>query len=119
MSITKAVFVEVSDEGLDVIKWNDKNTGAPRSLSKQKMYLHGGGKYPVPFEGDVDDIKGPLRPGFYLIGGDCFGIVAKGNKGFTGLGFNARNLDLVPVEDAIKEITALKGLQVGPKIAAV
>lgn len=100
-----AIYVEVSNEPLIQGKpYTDKNTGMTRpAISKQNCYLHTGARYPVPFKLAVQPETGPLRPGFYLIGG----TEAFKPGEYDGLKFWDRGVLLVPVADALAALRSL------------
>lgn len=100
------IFVEVDDEPI-IPATTYTNNGTPRLVpAKQRCYLWGGKKYPVEFTVVVDDAKGPLRPGKYLLGGPVF------SPGQYGLEFRGKALELIPAEEALKALTS------SPRIAA-
>ena len=104
------IRVEITDEPLATFPARPKKDGsgmtAPRS--KQKAYLHQGNAYPTPFEISVAGEASPYKPGMYLLGGQVF---SPGE--WNSLKFNDRELDLVPVSDALAELGRAK-----PKLAA-
>ena len=106
------LYVEITDEALIPGRpYTDKATGVTRpAIAKQNAYLHTEARYPVPFKAIVPE-AGPYRPGLYLLGGDVF----KPGE-YDGLKFFDRALQLVPVADAIRALTAFAGA--GPKLAA-
>lgn len=93
------IYVEVlAEDKIEVINWRDKSSGRDRSMSKQKAYLHGVGRYPVEYSMMVDDVRGPYRPGKYVMAGECF------KPGEFALMFDARRMYLQPIEEALAEI---------------
>jgi hypothetical protein len=87
---TGMVLVEIDGSGVKAGRmYADKVTGAQRPIpGSQTAYIWQGGKYPVEISIDVDDAKGPLRPGFYFLGGAIFASGDYGRvrlKGFRDL----------------------------------
>lgn len=99
------IYVEVSDEPIVAGRpFTDKQTGMTRPpISKQNAYLHAGMRYPVPFKVIVPE-SGPYRPGCYLLAGETF----KPGE-WDGLKFSDRNLELVPIADALAELGRVGG----------
>lgn len=98
------VTVEISNEPIDPGKpFTDRQTGNVRpAVGRQKAYLHSGNAYPLPFQIRVDDASGPIRPGFYCVGGgDAFKI------GQYGPELVSSKMKLVPVGDAIEQLKKL------------
>lgn len=100
--MAKPIFIEISDEPIEPgISWTDKKTGQPKTgPAKQRAYLHGGGMYPLPFKIPVDDAGGPHRPGRYMFAGECFKV-----GDFDGLDFLDRRYKIIPLDEAIRELT--------------
>jgi len=80
-----------------------QKTNKPYTIpTKQKAYMHGVARYPVEFEVAVQEENGPYRPGFYLLGGECF-VTDQ-----YGLQFSDRDLILVSFDDAAKQLVEPK-----------
>ncbi len=103
------IVVEITDEPVVAGRpYADKTTGQLKpAISKQNAYLHSGARYPVPFKIIVPE-AGPYRPGSYLLSGDVF----KPGE-YDGLKFFDRALQLVPVADAVRQLSGP-----APKLAA-
>lgn len=116
MSNSKAIVVEICEgDPIDPARtWTNPDTGEVKPIpASQTGYLWGEGRYPeanikVPF----DDKAGPLRPGFYLLAAGSLKVsMAKATKGQVV--FDSYNVQLVPVADAMKQLTEL-----APKLKA-
>lgn len=96
--MTKAFLVEIGLEPHTPPRpWTDRQTGMQKMLpGSQKAYIHQGAKYPVQIAIDVPVDAQPLKPGFYLLAGECFTAGDYGRPAFS-----SRNLELVPLDDAI------------------
>lgn len=115
-SAAALVVVEVSDEPVITGRpYTDPKTGMSKPVvDKQVAYVHFGARYPVSFKVKVDKEKGPLRPGFYMMAGRLFKT-----SQFDGLDFSDRELTLIPVSEAIAELTSMtKVAATGPKLTA-
>jgi hypothetical protein len=101
------VFVEICDDPIIPARpYTDKKTNTQKLLdAKQKAYLWAGGRFPIEFEFSLEGNRAPLRPGRYLLAGDCFKLGGT-QAGYTAVQFNSRGLDLLPLDDAL---AALKG----------
>lgn len=101
--------IEITDEPIEPGRpYTDKQTGMQKMIpGKQKAYLHGSDRYPIPFKIEVQDTTGPLRPGKYLMGGGAF---AAGE--YDRLKFDARRLHLIPLEEGLAALTGKPGLKV-------
>jgi len=108
------LLVEVTDEPLQTFAARqNKDTGMMMpGRSKQSCYLHSDARYPVPFKLDVPADARPYVPGFYCLAGSAAFKAAE----WDGLQFRARELLLVPISDAIAQLTEKLGQR--PKIAA-
>lgn len=106
------VMVEVGDEPLETIQPKADAKGFARpAFSKQMIYVHMGQRYPLATKLRCPD-AGPYRPGFYLLAGPIFKTVGD----YGNLALDDRQLQLVPIADALKVLTPLAGDR--PKLAA-
>lgn len=90
-------IVEIQPNDYTAAKtFTDRSTGLSRlGNAQQKAYLHHGAGYPLPFKIRLPHDQAPPQPGFYSLGGDAFKI------GQYGLDFDDRNIELVPIADAV------------------
>jgi len=101
------LYVEVSDEAIRPAGVFDGKPTAP----SQKCYVWAGGRFPVSdFNRSVDTVEGPLRPGRYLPSGE-FLRLGKGGPLAGKVTFNAYGATLVPLEEALREMSGDKGLK--------
>ena len=105
-------YIEITTDPVQTGKPRQNAAGFMEAgKTRQNAYLHQGTAYPLPFKIAVDDREGPLRPGFYLIGGECF------RTGQYGPELTVSKMQLVPAEAARDALDALTGSS--PKLAAV
>lgn len=103
MQSAKVIFVEITPEPLIPGRTGTaQKTGQPYVIPpKQKAYFHNASHYPIGGEVAVQDALGPYRPGFYLIAGPCL------KAGQYGVDFLDREVILVPIADAIKDLASV------------
>lgn len=88
-------FVEVTDT-VDESKVYDNR----KSPARQHCWLHQDEPYPIKFRLAVDEAKGPLKPGPYLLWGAPFTA--------SEYGFNFRNNEIVllPLQEGLDRLKA-------------
>jgi hypothetical protein len=99
--MSKLITIEITDEPVNPARsWTDKTTGMVKPIpASQTAYVFNGGKMPfTSFSVDVDDRRGPLRPGTYLLGGGSMRLY-KGE-----LQFNKYGAELVSIEEALAQL---------------
>lgn len=107
LKVEAVVFVEVTDEPIQPARPYQKDGVTKLIPARQKIYIHQGARYPLESSIVVHDERGPLRPGRYLMAGDCFEPRAS-KSGYVNIGFNSMNLDLVPLDEAVAHLTGSK-----------
>jgi hypothetical protein len=96
------IYVEITDEPVTPGGVYTAEGISKIRPARQNAYLHQGAAYPVPFNVAVDDATGPLRPGRYLLSGAPF------VPGQYGLDWRSTRLKLVPLEEAVAQLTGSK-----------
>lgn len=101
-----SVFVEIVSANVETR--SGRNENGPWMSRTQEAFVHQGGPYPTPFTIRLDETQMPFQPGKYV-----FGAIYKLGK--FGIEMNARQIDLIPVDMAIK---AYQSIAAGRSAAA-
>src|SRR5699024_3199460 len=96
---TMLAYVEIASDAVDFRE--GRNDNGYWSVRRQKGFMHQGGPYPDPFEITLDEKQPPYAAGNYILAGGSFR-----NGKYGGLEFN-RNVQLIPVADAIADLSKL------------
>lgn len=94
------VFVEIVSANVDTR--SGRNENGPWMSRTQEAFCHQGGAYPTPFTLRLDETQAAFQPGKYVFG-KCYRL------GKYGIELNAREIDLVPLDAAIKAYQAVAG----------
>lgn len=93
------IFVEIGNEPVKTGRSGTSAAGQPYTIpDKQDAFAHVGKRYPIAFE--VPVVDSPYKAGLYLLGGDCL------KQSQYGVDLNDRNIVLVPIADALKQLEA-------------
>lgn len=66
--------IEIDDTPVETRSFTKRETGEVFEFRQQQAYLHGNGKYPLPFSIDIQQDAEPHKPGRYSIDLSSFQI---------------------------------------------